>query len=303
MLPIKAVCVSIHDVAPATWPACLVLWKALREVAPDLPLTWLLVPHYHGSLVTVGMSGMPEMPEISDMPDMTDMMGISQAMAQTLGGVVSAGHELALHGCTHLDDGPPPATLRERFLRRIYTTGEGEFAAIDEIDAGRRIDLGLAWFASNGWPVGGFVPPAWLLSSGARAAVRKRAFSYFTTFNKLEVLPDGPSVTSPSLVYSARQAAGRSMSPRLADMLATALAQRSLIRFSLHPADAAHPALLLHAQKLLERLLRDRQPMTKDRFAGYARMHHRAGTLQESDAVHLAAQPGKGFRDASDRWH
>ena len=39
-------CVSIHDVAPATWSDCLRLVEAVRAVA-DIPLTWLVVPHHH----------------------------------------------------------------------------------------------------------------------------------------------------------------------------------------------------------------------------------------------------------------
>src|SRR5688572_16051893 len=41
-----ALCVSIHDVAPATWDECARLAQAMREVA-ELPLTWLVVPQYH----------------------------------------------------------------------------------------------------------------------------------------------------------------------------------------------------------------------------------------------------------------
>ena len=42
-----ALCVSIHDVAPSTWPQCRQLIAALREV-DDLPLGLLLVPRWHG---------------------------------------------------------------------------------------------------------------------------------------------------------------------------------------------------------------------------------------------------------------
>jgi predicted deacetylase len=243
----RALCVSIHDVAPSTWTACERLWKALSEVAPGVPLTWLVVPRYH------------------------DRDDTSTAMEEGLAQLQGEGHELALHGYTHLDHGPPPADLRQRFLRRIYTTGEGEFAALDEAAALQRIDLGLAWFERRGWPVRGFVAPAWLMSSGARAAVRQRPFSYMTTFTKFEILPDGPGLNAPSLVYIARQRAGRWLSPRIADAAAAAMAGHRLIRFSLHPADAAHPALIRHAQAMLERLLRERAPMTKAQFAGSCR--------------------------------
>ena len=41
-----ALCVSIHDVAPATWELCAKLFDAIRDVA-DIPVTLLVVPAYH----------------------------------------------------------------------------------------------------------------------------------------------------------------------------------------------------------------------------------------------------------------
>ena len=70
------------------------------------------------------------------------------------------GHELALHGHTHLDDGPPPRGLVARLLRRVYTAGEGEFAALDRPEAARRLALGQAWARAHQLPMAGFVAPA-----------------------------------------------------------------------------------------------------------------------------------------------
>ena len=239
----KVLCVSIHDVAPATWSDCLVLHKALREVAPDVPLTWLIVPRYHGHA--------PADP----------------AMDEALTELLAHGHELALHGYTHLDTAAPLPGLRSHFVRNVYTTGEGEFAAIDEADALQRLDLGLDWFASRQWPVHGFVPPAWLASPGAWRAIAQRSFSYTTTITRFHFLASQRSLWSPSLMYTARQATGRWLSPRVASAAAAALSRNPLVRFGLHPADARHPALLRHAQGLLEKLLADRAGMTKHQFA------------------------------------
>jgi predicted deacetylase len=241
----KALCVSIHDVAPDTWPDCACLQRAIQAVA-DIPLTWLVVPRYH------------------------DRVLAAPAMERALDAVLEQGHELALHGYTHLDSAAPGGGWRSRFLRGVYTTGEGEFAAIDAAEARQRIALGLAWFAERGWPVHGFVPPAWLLSEGAWNAVRHSGFDYTTTFTHFHLLKTGAALWSPSLVYTARNAAGRLLSPRLADILAARLAPAPLVRLSLHPADARHPALIRHAQRLVERLLADRQPLTK---AGFAAAH------------------------------
>ena len=371
-------CVSIHDVAPATWSDCLRLVEAVRAVA-DIPLTWLVVPHYHFR---------PEQ---------------SPAMEACLNVALERGDELALHGYSHLDT-EAGGGLRARFLRNVYTRREGEFAALTEAEARRRLELGLDWFAARGWTPTGFIPPAWLLGEGAWRALRDAPFAYTTTFSHFHCLPgggqrhagrdgdaararpahergqvsgyaggaqayrgghgasvqhgnggshgngnaqggrgnysgqdssnrqfdpgnwtgplvpesqqdmrsrrgivdrDGPregehdnaalrhmhdlhdphdphdlqrdlhtpfvqnnrhgthAILSPSLVYAARNRGGRFLSPRVADATAAMLARAPLVRFSLHPPDARYPELVRHIQQVLERLLAQREAVTK----------------------------------------
>jgi len=161
----QMLCVSIHDVAPATWSDCLRLVEAVRAVA-DIPLTWLVVPHYHFR---------PEP---------------SPAMEACLNVALERDDELALHGYSHLDT-EAGGGLRARFLRNVYTRREGEFAALTEAEARRRLDLGLDWFAARGWTPAGFVPPAWLLGEGAWRALRDAPFTYTTTFSHFHCLPGG----------------------------------------------------------------------------------------------------------------
>ena len=159
----RALCVVIHDVAPATWPDCLRLLDAVREVA-DIPLTWLVVPRWHGGAAR------------------------SPALDAALDRLLAGGHELALHGYTHLDTAVRADRWRDRFLRGVYTEGEGEFAALEAGEARRRIKLGLAWFDERDWPVHGFVAPAWLLGDGAWEAVRGYPFLYTTTWSHFHCL-------------------------------------------------------------------------------------------------------------------
>jgi len=215
------------------------LRDAIRAVAGSIPLTWLVVPRFHGSE--------------DDSP----------AMEAQLGAALARGDELALHGYTHLDLEPAQGGLGSQFLRAVYTQREGEFAALAEGAARRRIELGLAWFAERGWTATGFVAPAWLLGEGAWRALRSFPFAYTTTFSRFHLLPDGPALFSPSLVYTARNRAGRLLSPLAAQAGAALLAGAPLVRLSLHPRDAHHPALLRHAQHLLERLLAARVAVTK----------------------------------------
>ena len=258
----KTLCVSIHDVAPATWPDCLALLRAIREVA-DIPLTWLVVPHYHGQL----NEGDALATQMGSAPD------IKSEMQQALLGLQAAGHELALHGYTHLDPGALQGGVGRHLLRTVYTENEGEFAALTHAEARRRINLGLAWFAARGFRAHGFVAPAWLLNDAAWQAVRESQFAYTTTLTHFHVLPVHRAVCSPSLVYTARNAAGRLLSPPLAEAMARVLAPNAVVRLSLHPRDARHPALLRHAQHIVARLLASRTPLTKAAFAQRVMVH------------------------------
>lgn len=246
--PLRALCVSIHDVAPPNWDDCLRLLDAVRAVA-DIPLTWLVVPCYRG---------------------LADRSPSMEAALHTLAG---AGHELALHGYTHDDDAPaaPPLALLQRWTRTVYTRSEGEFAGLDEAQARARIALGRAWFAARGWPLAGFVAPAWLLGPGAWRALAGPSsalpFRYTTTLARFYWLHPARALWAPSLVYTARNRAGQVLSPRALDLVQPLQRRAPLVRFSLHPRDARHPGLIRHMQRLLAHLLEGRQALTKAAFA------------------------------------
>ena len=138
---VRALCIVLHDAAPSTRPACVRTLAAVRQVAGDVPVTILAVPRYHD-----------EAP--------------SAELEAWLGERASQGDELALHGCTHRDDGAPQGWL-DGLRRSHYTRGEGEFWSLSRGEALARIDIGIEWFARNGWPLSGFVAPAWLLGPGA----------------------------------------------------------------------------------------------------------------------------------------
>ncbi|MGX4643515.1 DUF2334 domain-containing protein [Massilia sp. SYSU DXS3249] len=253
-------CVSIHDVAPATWGECERLAQALRSVA-DIPLSWLVVPHYHE--------------HGHDRDDSIMRAGLDAAVAR--------GDELVLHGYTHLDTGRQAGGLRERFLRGVYTRSEGEFSALGADEARRRIEQGLAWFRARGWQASGFVAPAWLLGPGAWEALPAFGFSYTTTFTRFHLLRAGGSVFAPSLVYTARNRSGRMLSPLAASLAAPLLARAPLMRLSLHPPDVRYPRLVAHAQKLVERMLASHTAVTKAACAQ---------VLQTGGAAEATPRPG-----------
>jgi len=115
-----ALSVVLHDVSPARWQGCVRVLGELCRCANDagvvLPLTLLVVPHMHGDTA------------------------LPTRYLRWLHGMAEAGHELALHGLTHRDEGPPLRGLRDYLLRRHYTAGEGEFAALSHAEALRRLE-------------------------------------------------------------------------------------------------------------------------------------------------------------------
>jgi predicted deacetylase len=247
-IDLRAVCVSVHDVAPSTWPLCQRLLNAIRAVA-DIPTTLLVVPAYH---------------QRADGGHVSDDAEFDRLLERQL----ARGHELALHGYTHLDNGPQPVDWRSRFARRVYTSSEGEFSAIGAEDAAVRLQRGLEWFARRRWPVHGFVAPAWLLSPGGWRALEQFSFEYTTTFTRFFRLPQRQTLLAPSLVYSARNEWGSACS-RLANTVASkAMQDLPLVRLGLHPRDAGSPQTVAHFQHLLEDLLATRKPYTKAAFAG-----------------------------------
>lgn len=239
----RALCVSIHDVAPSTWDACRRLIDGVQHVA-DIPLTLLVVPNYHrlGGLV-------------------------SGEYGEQLQQYINRGNELALHGYTHLDE--EPIHLWSKFSRTVRTRREGEFAALSQTRANLHLQRGVAWFAQRGWPLSGFVAPAWLLSAGTWRALRNFTFSYTTTLNRFYLLPQRKPIFSPSLVVSSRCAWLYRASMVRNRLLRSVLSDCALVRFSLHPPDAKAETIR-EWQPLLQELLATRAAITK---AEFARLH------------------------------
>ena len=239
--PRPLLCVSLHDVAPQTWDDCLRVFDAIHDVA-DIPLSFLVVPEWRG------------------VPASRD--GIFEARLDALR---QRGHELLVHGCTHTDE-QPVATPWPWVRRRVSTAGEGEFGALDADGAVARLQRGAQWFADNGWPLAGFVAPAWLMSAGAWQALDAvRAFSYTTTLQHMIVLGSHRRIAAPCVVYSNRSRLRRRLSEVWGPLRAYTTDEATILRFALHPHDAQDPALRRRWQRLLRGLLERRKPVTKRR--------------------------------------
>lgn len=227
--------VVIHDVAPANWVACQRVLSAIQEV-DDIPTTLLVVPRYHWR------------------PSET---GFETQLSQLL----EEGHELALHGYSHLDEGMPDGWM-DYIKRRIYTDGEGEFSSLGQREALSRLRTGIRWFQHRHWPLHGFVAPAWLMSEGSWEAIRTLPFDYTATLQHVYALPQVQAHRSACLTFSTRSAWRRMASlPRNA-WVRSRWSQQPLVRLELHPHDADFPMIKKMWTQTLADLLQKRHAVT-----------------------------------------
>ncbi len=161
-----------------------------------------------------------------------------------------------------------PRGPHEWFMRRVLTH-EGEFYALSETDAARRLEQGMAMFRQFGWPVHGFVAPGWLLGAGARRALAATGLVYTSDVRQLRLLPDFTGIEAPSLVWSARSAWRRGLSRQVSERLLARHRQAAVLRLGIHPVDMRHEYSRRYWLDTLSRLLADgRTPMTKIDWLG-----------------------------------
>lgn len=231
----RFLCVVLHDVAPATWPACQRLLDALGAIG-DFPVTLLAVPRYHGEPRDAGFE-------------------------RWLCERAALGDEVALHGYTHLDAGRPSGGL-DFIRRRFYTRGEGEFWDLPFAQAKERLEAGTEWLRSLGLAPVGFVAPAWLMGAQAWEALRCQTFDYTCTLRRLYLLPELRSVVCQGQVYSHSSAWRRAMSLVWNESLSRLQTGQRIVRLELHPSDVDYPALRRSWQRLARRQVRSRHACT-----------------------------------------
>lgn len=256
----------LHDIAPETWDDYREFVEAIDRLSTRhgrIPMTWLVVPDFHGR----------------------GECQHSQRLRRVLDSRLTLGDELVLHGYFHRDDAPSPRTPRQFYMRRVYTW-EGEFFTLDRAAAGELLDRGMAQFEACGWPHGGFVAPAWLMSGGTREALTDRPFCYTSDPQRLYHLPTFEAIDAPSIVWSARSAWRRQMSRVVSALQYRRAAEAPLLRLALHPVDMRHRTSRDYWLNMVEHLLdAGRQPVTKRDWLG---AHASGDTGKASTGRHAA---------------
>jgi predicted deacetylase len=273
-----AVAIAVHDVSPATWRECRELLAMLDDAGAP-PVTLLVVPHFHHA---------------ADVLRDPAFIGAIDARR-------ARGDELVLHGYYHVHDAAPPRTPRGWLERRVLTRAEGEFAALDEAGARGRLARGIEMFRTLGWPLYGFVPPAWLMGPAARAALAQcgHAFDYVTVRSGIYDLPQWRFERTANLCYSPDTAPRRALSTLLIGRELRRARTAPLLRISLHPRDAREPRVLDHWKRLVADALAQRTAMTKHAWVMQLR-RQRASSQPQSDDVATSADVRAASRQAAE---
>jgi predicted deacetylase len=235
----RSLCIVLHDVTPATWPLYRHLVHAIDSLG-RVPLTLLVVPDFQRRL------------PLDCFPEFRG--AIEKRLAR--------GDEVALHGYHHDLDLPPAADAADFLLRRILAR-DAEFHRLDEDAAAQRLRRGLSMLHDCGWPVSGFVAPAWLMSAGTQAALRRSPLLYTSTPSGLIRLPEWHRIDAPALLWSSGSAWRRMASRCWNRRLMRHSASSPLLRLGLHPADMRHREVVRYWLAAIEDLLVARTPRTK----------------------------------------
>lgn len=234
----KQLILSFHDLHPGSWKACRRFIERSFELGAR-NMTLLVIPQYHGQPPFTGDSAFTEW--------------LKQLPRDTF--------DLCLHGYYHQAK-PVRGNLYQRLMGNVYTTGEGEFFQLSKEEAKEKLEKGVALFDAHQLPVYGFTAPAWVVSEGAKSAIKNFGFQYSTLWKGVELPTINTFLKAPTLVYSSRNAWRRFVSKIWVSLFHRINQSSQVLRLSVHPIDFEHPDMEAHLYKTLEEALQTRSTST-----------------------------------------
>ncbi len=235
----RALVISIHDVSPGTWPACVQILAEMSALGVERT-SLLVIPDQHrrGHFLA------------------------DERFCEWLREMERAGCEIVTHGYYHQRLRRGGEGAMQKITTRIYTADEGEFFDLDRETARELVSKANAQFAQAGLHPCGFIAPAWLLSAEAEAALCELGVDYTTRLGSVTDLRTGRVWRSQSLVWSVRAAWRRAMSRAWNAVLFRRLQINPLMRISVHPVDIEHDAVWRQICDRVRRALEDREALT-----------------------------------------
>jgi predicted deacetylase len=236
--------VSLHDVSPHTWDSCRRILDELSRRGLTAVSLLVIPDHHHRG-------------HFREYPDFCEWL--RQRVAE--------GCEAVIHGYYHQRPKRAAESLRDRFITRSYTAGEGEFYDIAYDQAKALVSRALEEFHAADLHPAGFIAPAWLLSTPAEHALRDLNIAYTTRLRGVWDLRHGRVQQSQSLCWSARAAWRRQASLVWNAFLYRRMSARPLLRLAIHPVDLAHPRIWRQITRLLAHAQLRRRAMTYEQWS------------------------------------
>jgi uncharacterized protein len=184
---------------------------------------------------------------------------LGSPFAARLRGWADGGVEIFLHGFYHRDDSEHLNAV-SRSKARFMTANEGEFLALNRVDAAKRIAEGRALIEDAiGRPISGFVAPAWLYGKPALEALQDAAIAIAEDHLRIwspetgHRLARGPVITW----------ASRTRTRLVSSLVAAAMLRRApmeVLRIGVHPPDVRHAAIVGSIEKTLKIAKTSRRP-------------------------------------------
>ena len=237
-----ALLVSIHDVSPLTLEACYrAVDLAIAAGVPLPALTLLVIPCHEDS------APLDEHP----------------GACAWLRDLDARGAHLIMHGCSHRMSGRS-LSPRGLFWAHAFARGQGEFFRSDADETRQRLERGKAILLRAGLASAttSFVPPAWLLSTEARAVVRGHGFDCYEEMG---------GIVTPRGLVARRLVGWGSLSPIEACVTRwwAALQMRrpyADTRLAIHPADMTRPRTVASIRAALRALRNHSSPKSYRAF-------------------------------------
>jgi predicted deacetylase len=237
-----ALLVSLHDVSPLTLSDSERALELLRAsgLGPEV-LTVLAIPRHEGRAP----------------------LDEDAATVRFLRGLAEAGATVVMHGLTHRM--PGRAWSPAGFVRgHVFARGQGELLRATTAEASLALEEGAAILRRAGLEAAtrAFVPPAWLLSAGAREAVERAGFAYHETFAGIV---HAGRVKVPRVIGWGSLNAVETFATALYAALQSRLPPRDT-RVAIHPADLRRASQTRAIARVLARLRERARPQSYDAY-------------------------------------
>lgn len=233
------VAVAIHDVEPATYPACVRIREWLGQLGIDRA-TLLVIPA----------------------PDLHPFDERRPELAHWLRQQARAGDAIAQHGLQHRQSrrAAPP----RQWLARRQGAGAAEFVGLSADETRRAVRSGRRLLKLAGIDARGFVAPAYAYTPALRLELAA-TFDWWAGLLRVH-WGQAASSLSPAVCLGSSSRAKRALSPGMAG--AGAACGGRLLRVDVHPADLESPRARKALERIVQRAVGARRAVSYDDLVG-----------------------------------